>query len=230
MYTIFQLQDLFANFSDYVNEDTPPSVGTVDYNRRLRFFNRGRDDFAKRFWWPQLLKQGTTINITTGNSGPYALANDMAFFNSLDTFKTDSGGINYTDPFEPNGNSLIVTMNPATGTYQVTLNPPPTQNDTVEPWYYYSPQQMVNATDFIIVDGECVLFFSLIQYFFGLGQFTNMQVAQQELENRIGELLKQHTIMMPGQQKGMMNLQVANHQGTNERGFYSGNTNTVLGY
>lgn len=218
------LNDLHQAFSDYVNEDTVPASTDLLYLRRTRWFNRGREDLAKRYFWKELLKS-TTLSITSGNAGPYDLANDFGRPNVLTYFKTRTGEVEFTDPYETSGASLKITRNLTTGLYRVTLDPTPTAADTADYDYYATPTPMASSSDLILVDGDAVLYFALMQHYFarGAAAFAELDRAGQEYENRIQELLRNDAISLPGSLSGSKNYAKAKHL-TSEKTFYAGNT------
>lgn len=224
--TITTLADLQQAFSDYLNEDNVPGESDVLYQRRTRWFNRGREDLAKRYFWKELLKSDT-VDISAGDDGPYALPGDFTRPNALKYFKTRNGEVEFTNPYDGNGATLSLTRDLTTGLYQVTLDPRPTEADTADLDYFATPTPMSDSADLVLVDGEVVLFYAMMQHFFsqGAAAFAELDRASQEYENRIQDLLRLDAISLPGQVSNMQGFAQAHglHNGS-ERSFYGGNT------
>ena len=83
--TLTHLEELQQSFSDYVNEDIVPASTDILYERRLRFFNRGRQDLSGRYFFRDMLAS-STIAITSGNDGPYTLPTNLTHPNVLRYF------------------------------------------------------------------------------------------------------------------------------------------------
>lgn len=220
--TIATLENLHQLFSDYLKEDSVPATSDARYGRRTRWFNLGREDLANRFFIRALLTEGS-ISLTAGSAGPYTLPEGLTRPNALKQFTTDTSGVEYTDPYEPSGATLVLSRNMTTGRYQVTLDPAPTVTETATIWYYANPTLMSASADLVLVDGAAVLFFALQQHFFTQGKLSKMQEASDQYENRIDELLRQDAISVPGSHTNRQGYEAARHQ-TDHKVFYSGNT------
>lgn len=219
---ITTLNDLQQQFSNFVDGGVVPSTSDVLYIARMGWFNMGREDIANRWFW-SFLRKSDTISITSGNDGPYALPVDLTRPNALKHFETQSGGVDFTDPYETAGNYLTITRNFTTGRYQITLSADPTADDTADIDYYGTPTPMTTGTDLILVDGTAVLFFGLMMHFFSQGNLARMGELRNEYENRVEEISQMEAINAPGAQTSMQNFERAKHL-RSEKGFYSGVT------
>ncbi len=236
---INQLQDLHQSFSDYINEDTPPAVTDVLYMRRTRWFNRAREDIAKRWFFPSLANN-TTLPITAGLA-TYVMFADFNRPNALRTLQTADGTTVYTDPFNTitstnspvplngiqySGTTLWITRilsGANAGLYQLQFNPAPNTTQNLTMIYYATPPLLVNPTDVVLLDGDAVIFFALTAYHMSLGNYTDMAEFRQEYENRVAEIIQNESINTAGSLTGMANYEQARHA-DNDHDFYSGNT------
>lgn len=236
------MSDLHANFSDYVNETTPPSTSDPLYLTRTRYFNRAREDMAKRWFIPSLAVN-STLPITAGLA-TYTMPNDFTRPNALKILQSLDGTTVYTDPFntiastnnpvpqngvQSSGTQLQITRDFTTGLYKLTFNPAPSTTQTLTMIYFGNPAPMVNPTDLALLDGDAILFFALKQYHFSLGNYTDMAEARDEYENRVTEWLESELINPPGALTDMQGTLQAKHA-TDQTQFYQGNTrrNTVM--
>ncbi len=233
---ITTLNDLHVNFSDYVNETTPPAVTDPLYLTRTRYFNRAREDMAKRWFIPSLATN-TTLAITAGVAS-YPMPNDFTRINALRTLQSQDGTTVYTDPFNTitssnsptpmngvqyNGTQLQITRNLTTGVFQLTFNPAPSKNDTLTMIYFGNPFPLVNPTDIVLLDGDACLFFALSQYHMTLGNYTDMSEFRQEYENRVTDWIESELINPAGALTDMQGNLQAKHA-TDQTQFYQGNT------
>ncbi len=93
--------DLHQSFSDLLNETAPPATTDPLYSARTRWFNRGQEDIARRWFFRSLLRQ-TTISLVAGTAS-YLRPADLEKPNGLLVFHTAATGILYTDPYESSG-------------------------------------------------------------------------------------------------------------------------------
>src|SRR5579884_4133600 len=112
------LADLHQNFSDYVGEDTPPATTDPEYARRTRWFNNGREDQAGA-WFFSFMVTTATLTITANSTTPIPLPQDFGSPQSVRQLTTVNGGISYTDPYEPNGNTYTISRNFTTDVFQI---------------------------------------------------------------------------------------------------------------
>jgi predicted N-acyltransferase len=216
------LSDCHQLLSDYIGEDNPPSTTDSEYSRRTRWLNNGREDQASAYFFTFLLTS-TIVNIIKGSSSPVVLPSDFQSANSLKQFKTVLGKIDYTDPYEPNGNYLIISRDFSTELYQVTLNPVSAVTDTANVFYYSTPPPMVNSTDLVIVDGALAVMYALMQYHFKNENWTQFQQLQQLYDKTMQDNIRLDAINANGAQTQMQNTEIAQHA-QDQRQFYSGNT------
>lgn len=220
--TIATLQDLHDAFSDYVGEKNPPAKTNTAYIKRTRYFNRGRDDIAKRHFYKSLLRHAT-LNITAGDA-TYALPDDFERPNGLYVLSNSSGSVVFTNPFARDA-AFQISRVMATGKYEITFLTPPPANDTYPYWYFATPPKLVEDTDPVLVDGEATLQFGLKQHFFIDGDLDLYQECRDEYENIVEEQQRQLDIPPPGALLGMQNVAVARRGTTSERAFYGGRRN-----
>lgn len=217
--TIATLDDLHQNFSDMVGEDSPPGTTDAQYKKRTRWFNKGREDIANRFFFTFLLTTNT-LALTATNAGPYTLFADFTRAQNLKQIKGRSSGIDFTDPFEVNKNTLILSRNLTNGYYQVTFTNAPAADDTADVYYYATPTKLATGTDLVLVDGEATLFYALRWHFFLLGQYAKMQEVRDEYENRQAEISRMDGVSIAGGLTSQQNFEQAKHR-TDERSFYT---------
>lgn len=221
------LSDLHQNFSDVLNEESPPATTDSLYKTRTRWFNLGQDDQARRWFLKSLLKSDT-FPIVAGTAS-YLMPTDFDKPNGLLVFSSTNGGVIYTDPYARSNSVLSITRDFTTGRYRVTFTPTPGTNDTASFWYFAAPPKMVNASDVCLVDGDALIYYALTKYFFTNRQYLPMNEARTEYENRMNEVLANQEIPAPGSLLSMRNVATLNHVGTKERAFYSGNSRRNLG-
>lgn len=217
---ITTLADLHQQFSNFVDGGVVPNTNDVLYTSRTGWFNLGREDLANRWFW-SFLKTSDTIDIDSGDAGPYPLPLDLTRPNALRYFKTQTGGVEYTDPYSTG--SLKITRDFTTGGYQVTFAEAPTADDIADIDYYGNPAPMTAGADLILLDGPAVLFFGLYMHFFSQGNLARMGELRNEYENRVEEITRQEAINAPGSFTNMQNYEKARGI-TNQRQFYGGNT------
>lgn len=221
------LADCHQLFSDYVGEDTPPAQTDPEYARRTRWFNAGREDQSGEWFFSFLLKTAV-MTITANSTTPVAFPNDFQNIQSLKSFITVNGKINYTDPYEPNGNTLLLSRNFTTGLYQTTFSPTPVVNDTANVQYYGLPSPMVSSGDLVLVDGGLTVTFALMQYHFKNGNWTDYQAIKDEYDKELQENVRMDAINPAGAQTNQTGFEVAQHV-KDQRQFYQGNARKNAG-
>lgn len=219
--TLETLEQLHEAFSDFMQEPNPPASTDIRYRRRTRWFNRGREDIAKRHFFKSLLKSAT-LPVVSGTAS-YTLPEDFGRANGLYVLASSDGSIVYTNPYETR--SLVaIARDHTTGRYQLTFTPTPTGADSAVYWYFATPPPLVNPTDPVLVDGEATLYFALKQHFFTVGPLDKFAESRDEYENIVAELIENNDIPPPGALTGIRNSAMTQRGTTSEKGFYTGNT------
>lgn len=211
------LDSLHANFADFVNESAPPNSSDTRYTSRTRWFNRAREDIAKRWFFKNLLKTDT-LEIEAGTP-TYTLLEDFEKPNGLYALASSDGSIVYTSPYDTR---VLVTIsrNFTTGRYEVTFTPTPQEDDSAPYWYFATPPPLVDGTDLVLVDGEAVLYYALKQHFFINGPLDKFAESRDEYENIVEEMSKVFEIPPPGALLGMSNSMLRRDGTTNEKHYY----------
>lgn len=214
------LNDLHIAFATRINEQAPPNNTDSRYTARTLWFNDAREDIAKRWFLRSLLKK-YTISIQVGTA-TYALPSDFEKQNGLRVFYLENAGILLTDPYDTSGTLLSLARNFNTGLYEITITPTPQTSDTATLWYFATPPKLVNPTDLCLVDSAAVLYYALKEHSFANRRFSQMEIARQEYENRVEEIIKNDTIPAPGELIGT-GTRYSTYKGDHKR-YYGGNT------
>lgn len=219
--TLQVLSDLHQSFSDYVGEDNPPAQNDPSYARRTRWFNQGREEVVGAWNFSTLLATAT-LPLTQGSTTPISLPSDFQSPNDVKSFITVNDGINYTDPYEPNNNTMVISRNFTTGLYQVIFSPAPATTDTGILLYYASPPPMVSPTDLVLIDEDLVVTWGLIQYHKTQGNWTDYQAYKDEFDADLQDLIRQDAINVAGMLTSSQNTEIAKHA-QDQTTFYQGN-------
>lgn len=148
---------------------------------------------------------------------------------SLFFLKSRSGGIEYTDPYEPTGKGVSITQNFTTGLFQITFSPAPAAQDFADFIYFANPAKVSAAGDLLIFRGEAILFRALYLYRRMNNDDIGATEDRTEYENQVAEITRDNNLTTSGKLRDMRTLQKVNHQGTDERTFYQGNRRTMGG-
>ncbi len=157
--TIETLSDLHQSFSDLLNETALPASNDPLYQSRTRWFNRGHEDLAKRWYFKPLLKSDT-IAVVAGTT-TYQLPTDFEKPNGLLVFSVAGIGVVFTNSYDTSSGVLSISRNFTTGGYQVTITPTPSTSDTATIWYFATPPPLTDDGDLVLIDGDAVLYLAL---------------------------------------------------------------------
>jgi hypothetical protein len=214
------LTDLHQAFADDIDDTVPSPTGSTAalYAKRTRWFNRVREDMANRWFWKQLLKKDT-LSISPASS-IYPFASDFTRTNALYVFYTSDPISVFTNPYGDPEHTITITRDLTTGLYSVSFLIAPSQAGIATYYYFATPPPLVNPGDLVLLDGDAVIYGTLVRHHFAEGNFDEMDTAREEYENRVNELLNMQEIPTPGSLLDIRSFT----RGLDEKQFYSGTT------
>lgn len=215
------LGEVLSFMAPYAGGSVPASTST-DYANWVRWVRLGINDAANRGFWRRLLTK-TTLAITDGDD-TVDLPNNFHKVNGIYVLEVD--GVDWAQPANEAGQSLLVTMDPTDGVWQVRFSEEPTVSATGTLWYFYLPPLPSAEDDPLYLDGEMIGFYALKEYFRQKRQFGSLDDARIEYENRREELLSLE--MLPSRQELLSWGDHYTHRGVkhDEKRFYGGRSRT----
>lgn len=217
----YLVSDILQIISDLRGES---SVNTD--SDRIRAISRAEQDLAKRQFFRIHLVKDQSIGTGDGSTSTFTIGTTTYPMRNKGLMEVFVGGTTedkrrevvdfaqYKELYNSNGSANIAYeyYDQANDAWKVKINPVPANNDAITgSWYYIPPTRTATSDGVVTSDPYIIAYLALGDIYHGEDELQSEQLARQEAENRIAEMIgnenspaiNQTYQMQPGTRKGI---------------------------
>lgn len=187
--------DDVLNFIAPYSGGSVPSIGTSEYNNRLRWIQVKQEEYARRGFWRRCLRKGTLT--VTADAETTLLPVGFHKPNGLYIFSVDDVDWMEDDNEDEQVLSVEMDNDPASVNFtrwQVRYGTPLDATDTATIWYFANPPKPVAGSDKLLLPGDMIAYGVLSEFYRSINAEGSQDDARVEAENRMNAYLTQEVI------------------------------------
>ena len=183
------------NFIAPYSGGSVPSVGSTEYNDRLRWIGVKQEEYARRGFWRRCLRRQSFSILA--NAETTVLPDSFHKPNGLYIFLV--GEVDWMEDDNEDDQLLTVEFDSDIdggyfASWMVRYGTPPTENTTATIWYFGNPPKPTAGSDKLVLPGDMIAFGVLSEFYRSINADGSQDDARIEAENRMTSYLSQEVI------------------------------------